>query len=89
VQETAFHQVLDGLSFFESGVELDQRVGPQFFIVQFIFHEPEKQRILDIQKAVDVASVIVNQLLMKFKYVHQVRPFINNTGQIPARWPKP
>ncbi len=89
MQETALHQALDGPSFFECGIELHQRVGPQFFIVQFIFHEPEKLRILDIQKAVDVAFVIVDQLLMKFKYVHRVRPFINNTGQIPAPWPKP
>jgi hypothetical protein len=71
---STIESILNGASYFDS---FTKGLGPKFFVMYFAIYELINAGILNVQKALDVAFVIINKFIVEFQNVHMAaRPLL-------------
>jgi len=71
VKHTFGNEFLQGLAGREGRIELDQRFGPEHFIVELTIYESAEIGIEDVEEAASVLCVVRNDFVAEIEDVHR------------------
>lgn len=70
LKDVLFNQLIDAITGFKGWVELNQRFWPEDTLIQTALDVVFNARILNVDEAVDVCAVFVNQAVAEVEDIH-------------------